>query len=251
MRGAATAAGAACTTMLPTCRAHRRTAATTGSTPPQPPTAPSAPAVVTNMVHGRVLTPPHTAAPPPRAPAGVRVGPAAEFTRTDDFTPLHSVSRVNTHAHRLIHLDFNMHPISSYPDFKLSDLPKEAGDRDLFIYIIYIWICTLSSYPDFKLSEIFSSTASNTQGQTHPTGRQTLNGKGIPSPRKFLPETMNLHEGEVLPRTSKQADLDRSESQQELRCVRFGIWTIPLKGGCWPRVARPGLGPVSVVLKNE
>ena len=143
-----------------------------------------------------------------------------------------------------------MHPISSYPDFKLSDLPKEAGDWDLFIYIIYIWICTLSSYPDFKLSEIFSSTASNTQGQTHPTGRQTLNGKGIPSPRKFLhvPETMNLlHEGEVLP-TSKQADLDRSESQQELRCVRFGIWTIPLKGGCWPRVARPGW---RVVLKND
>jgi hypothetical protein len=76
------------------------------------------------------LTPPHTAAPPHARP--VRVGPAAEFTScgTDDFTPLHSVSRVNTHAHRLLHLDFNMHPISSYPDFKhkLSDLPKEAGE---------------------------------------------------------------------------------------------------------------------------
>ena len=179
---------AACTTMR--CRRAVRT----GAPPPRPaPRRPSPrrhpphpPAVVTNMVHGRVLTPPHTAAPPHARPAPLRVGPAAEFT------PLHSVSRVNTHAHRLIHLDFNMHPISSYPDFKLSDLPKEAGDRDLFIYIIYIWICTLSSYPDFKLSEIFSSTASNTQGQTHPTGRQTLNGKGIPSPRKFLPETMNL-----------------------------------------------------------
>ena len=58
---------------------------------------------------------------------------------------------------------------SSYPDSKLSDLPKGAGG-------IYIWICTLSgirSYPDSKLSVIYPERG---------TGGGFISGRSVPYP---------------------------------------------------------------------